>query len=154
MLLNNEESPNTTIHYGTFCFCTMASSWSLSYHIEHVCLFIYPHMSIMWMFIRMWKVYSRTKEYCLLTFWFKRNLLMYTHISTMKFYDTLNECVCILFQISVSSNTAIYLHCVNNWQTIHVMNRYLKRKTIFKFSVIFMSYLETILCTSPTAMIR
>ena len=47
----------------------------------------------------------------------------------------------------------IHLHCVNNWQTIHVMNRYLKRKTIFKFSLTFMLYLETILCTSPTAMI-
>ena len=47
----------------------------------------------------------------------------------------------------------IHLHCVNNWQTIHVMNRYLKRKTISKFSLIFMSYLETILCISHTAMI-
>ena len=49
---------------------------------------------------------------------------------------------------------AIHLHCVNNWWTIHVMSRYMKRKTIFKFSLIFMLYLETILCISPTAMIN
>ena len=102
--VSNEGSPNTTIHYWTFCFCTMASSWSLSHHIEYAWLFIFLHMSVMWMHVHMWKVYSRTKEYCLLALGSKRNVLMYILISTIQCYDTVNKRVCILSQISVSSN--------------------------------------------------
>ena len=63
--------------------------------------------------------------------------LMFVYLSSFKsVYLQINKIITIWV-------AAIHLHCVNYRWTIHVMSRYIKRKTIFKFALIFMLYLES-----------